>query len=130
MARRLLALLGVADDERFHSFAGRVEHRHELDTLLAAWVGKHTRAEVLAQLERMDVAAAPVNNIGEVLADPHVRARGVMVDLDGTPMQGLIARLSRTPGVLRWAGRPMGADTEAVRAEVAGMGDATDAAPD
>jgi hypothetical protein len=35
-------------------------------------------------------------------------------------MQGLIARLSATPGVLRWAGRPLGADTEAVRAEVAG----------
>ena len=33
-------------------------------------------------------------------------------------MQGLVARLSATPGRLRWAGRPLGADTEAVLAEL------------
>jgi crotonobetainyl-CoA:carnitine CoA-transferase CaiB-like acyl-CoA transferase len=40
--------------------------------------------------------------------------RGVVVDLDGTPMQGLVARLSETPGRLRWPGRPLGADTAEV----------------
>jgi crotonobetainyl-CoA:carnitine CoA-transferase CaiB-like acyl-CoA transferase len=123
VARRVLALLGVADDERFHSFAGRVEHRDELDSLLAAWVGRHTRADVLAHLQRMEVAAAPVNSVGDVLADPHVRTRGIVVDVEGTPMQGLIARLSRTPGSLRWAGRPLGADTAAVKAEAADLPD-------
>jgi crotonobetainyl-CoA:carnitine CoA-transferase CaiB-like acyl-CoA transferase len=57
--------------------------------------------------------------MAELYADPHVRGRGVIVELDGTPMQGLVARLSRTPGALRWAGRPLGADSAAVRAEVA-----------
>ena len=32
--------------------------------------------------------------------------------------QGLVARLSATPGRLRWAGRPLGADTESVLAEL------------
>ena len=45
-------------------------------------------------------------------------ARGSIIEVDGTPMQGLIARLSRTPGRVRWAGRPLGADTEEVRAEL------------
>jgi crotonobetainyl-CoA:carnitine CoA-transferase CaiB-like acyl-CoA transferase len=120
VARRVLALLGVEADTRFHSFAGRVEHRDELDALLEAWVGERDLADVLATLERMDVAAAPVHRMSELYADPHVRARGTIVELDGTPMQGLIARLSATPGVLNWAGRPLGADTEAVREEVAG----------
>ncbi len=35
-------------------------------------------------------------------------------------MQGLIARLSETPGHIRWAGRPMGADTDEVLAELDG----------
>jgi crotonobetainyl-CoA:carnitine CoA-transferase CaiB-like acyl-CoA transferase len=34
-------------------------------------------------------------------------------------MQGLIARLSATPGRIRHAGRPLGADTEEVLAELA-----------
>ena len=33
-----------------------------------------------------------------------------MPDVDGMPMQGLVARLSATPGRLRWAGRPLDAD--------------------
>jgi crotonobetainyl-CoA:carnitine CoA-transferase CaiB-like acyl-CoA transferase len=118
VARRILGLLGVAGDERFHSFAGRVEHRDELDGLLEAWIAARDLTEVLATLAREDVAVAPVHRMAEVYADPHVRAREAIVSLDGTPMQGLIARLSRTPGVLRWAGRPLGADNDEVRAEV------------
>jgi crotonobetainyl-CoA:carnitine CoA-transferase CaiB-like acyl-CoA transferase len=119
VARRILELLGVAGDVRFHSFAGRVEHRDELDALLEAWIARRDLAEVLAILEREDVAAAPVHRMAELYADPHIQARGTIVELDGTPMQGLIARLSATPGVLRWAGRPLGADSAEVRAEVA-----------
>jgi hypothetical protein len=32
------------------------------------------------------------------------------VEVDGIPMQGLVARFSATPGTLRWAGRELGAD--------------------
>jgi hypothetical protein len=45
-----------------------------------------------------------------------VVARGSLVELDGTPMQGLVARLSATPGVLRWQGRPIDADGAEIRA--------------
>jgi hypothetical protein len=34
----------------------------------------------------------------------------MVVEVDGVPMQGLVARLSATPGHIRWAGRPLGAD--------------------
>jgi crotonobetainyl-CoA:carnitine CoA-transferase CaiB-like acyl-CoA transferase len=118
VARRILDLLGVADDTRFHSFAGRVEHRDELDALLSSWVAARPLAEVLATLEREDVAAAPVHRMAELYADPHVRAREIITELDGTPMQNLIARLSETPGMLRWAGRPLGADSDEIRAEL------------
>ena len=41
---------------------------------------------------------------------PTCAARGAIVEVDGVPMQGLVARLSATPGAVRWAGRPLGAD--------------------
>jgi crotonobetainyl-CoA:carnitine CoA-transferase CaiB-like acyl-CoA transferase len=57
--------------------------------------------------------------MADIAADPHYLARGVVTDVDGVPMQGLIARLSATPGHIRHAGRPLGADTEAVLDELA-----------
>jgi formyl-CoA transferase len=48
--------------------------------------------------------------MADVFADPQVGARGAIVEVDGVPMQGLVARLSETPGEVRWAGRALGAD--------------------
>ena len=73
-----------------------------------------TLDEVLRVFEEAHAAAAPVYDMAQLAADPHMIERGAVVDLDGTPMQGLVARLSQTPGRLRWAGRPLGADTDEV----------------
>jgi crotonobetainyl-CoA:carnitine CoA-transferase CaiB-like acyl-CoA transferase len=56
--------------------------------------------------------------MADVADDPHYRARGAIEVVDGVPMQGLVARLSRTPGSIRWAGRPAGADTDSVLGEL------------
>jgi crotonobetainyl-CoA:carnitine CoA-transferase CaiB-like acyl-CoA transferase len=50
--------------------------------------------------------------MADLAADPHVAARGMIEEVDGVPMQGLVARLSATPGRIRWAGRPLGAEDE------------------
>jgi len=39
-----------------------------------------------------------------------VLARGTFIEVDGVVMPGPAARLTRTPGRVRWAGRPLGAD--------------------
>jgi crotonobetainyl-CoA:carnitine CoA-transferase CaiB-like acyl-CoA transferase len=121
VAARVMELVGVADDERFTSFDGRVQHRAELDEVMAAWVGQRSLAEVLATFEAIDAAAAPVYSMRDIVDDPHLRARGALVDVEGVPIQGPIARLSATPGEVRWLGRPLGVDTEAVLAEVADL---------
>jgi crotonobetainyl-CoA:carnitine CoA-transferase CaiB-like acyl-CoA transferase len=110
VARRVLRLLGAEDDDRFTTFAGRVEHREELDARLAEWVAARPAAEVLAAFDAAEAAAAPVMTVADLAADPHAAARQMVVDVDGVPMQGLVARLSATPGGIRWAGRPLGAD--------------------
>jgi crotonobetainyl-CoA:carnitine CoA-transferase CaiB-like acyl-CoA transferase len=119
VARRVLDLIGVGHDRRFASFEGRVAHREELDERVGAWIGARTLEEVMAAFEAAHAAAAPVMTMADIAADPHYQARGVVVDLDGVPMPGLIARLSATPGALRWAGRALGADTGEVLAELA-----------
>ena len=98
VAQRVLALLGLDDDARFASFESRAEHRDELDAAVTAWVGRRPSAEVLAAFEAAEAAIAPVYTMREVLADPHVRARDVFVEVDGIVMQGPVARLSRIAG--------------------------------
>jgi crotonobetainyl-CoA:carnitine CoA-transferase CaiB-like acyl-CoA transferase len=128
VARRVLELVGVGDDDRFHSFDGRIAHRAELDEAMAAWVADRDLAVVLAEFDAAHAAAAPVMTMADLAADPHIAARQSIVEVDGTPMQGLIARLSETPGRIRWAGRPMGADTAEVLAELDDL-DADDLPP-
>jgi crotonobetainyl-CoA:carnitine CoA-transferase CaiB-like acyl-CoA transferase len=118
VAERVMRLVGADRDDRFASFEGRVAHRDEVDAIVAAWIGQRSLAEALAAFEGAEAAAAPVYAMADVLADPHLVARGAVEIVDGVPMQSLIARLSRTPGRIRWAGRPHGADTADVLTEL------------
>jgi crotonobetainyl-CoA:carnitine CoA-transferase CaiB-like acyl-CoA transferase len=118
VARRALELVGLGDDDRFATFEDRVVHRDEIDAAVAAWVGARDQAEVLAAFEAAQAAIAPVMTMADIAADPHYLARGVVTELDGVPMQGLIARLSATPGHLGWAGRSLDADGPDVRADL------------
>jgi crotonobetainyl-CoA:carnitine CoA-transferase CaiB-like acyl-CoA transferase len=118
VAQRVLMLLGLGDDERFATAEGRGEHREELDAAVGAWVGHRPSTEVIAAFESAEAAIAPVYTMREVLADPHVQARNVFVEVDGIVMQGPVARFSRTPAEMRWTGRTLGADTDEVRAEL------------
>ena len=47
-------------------------------------------------------------NMAELLEDPHAIAREILTEVDGNPMQNVVARLSATPGRIRWAGREEG----------------------
>jgi crotonobetainyl-CoA:carnitine CoA-transferase CaiB-like acyl-CoA transferase len=120
VAARVMSLLGVGDDPRFDSFAGRVAHRDELDALTAAWVAARPLDEVLIAFAEAEAAIGPVLDMAGISADPHFAAREAIVEVGGVPMQGLVARLSATPGHLRWPGRGMDADGEAIRAELEG----------
>jgi crotonobetainyl-CoA:carnitine CoA-transferase CaiB-like acyl-CoA transferase len=117
VAARVMGLLGVDGDPRFATFEGRVAHREELEQLVVAWVGARSYEEVMAEFDAAEAAVGPVMTMADLAVDPHVRARSAIVEVDGTPMQGLVARLSATPGRLRWAGRPLDADGAAIRAE-------------
>jgi crotonobetainyl-CoA:carnitine CoA-transferase CaiB-like acyl-CoA transferase len=118
VAHRVLTLLGVAGDPRFETFELRAGHREELDEIVAKWVGARSSADVLAAFDAAEAAIAPVYSMHDLMADPHVKARGVFVNVDGVVMQGPVARLLRTPGEVRHAGRTLGADTDAVLDEL------------
>jgi crotonobetainyl-CoA:carnitine CoA-transferase CaiB-like acyl-CoA transferase len=110
VGRRVMELIGLGEREDLQSFGGRIAARDEIDARMAAFCGERSVDEVVAAFDAAHAAAAPVYDMADVFADPQLAARDAIVEADGVPMQGLVARLSRTPGKVRWAGRPLGAD--------------------
>ena len=123
VAARVLTLLGVGDDPRFATFATRMENREALESVMTAWCAQRTQAEVMEAFTSAEAAIGPVMSMADIAVDPHYAAREAIVDVGGTPMQGLIARLSATPGALRWQGRALDEDGDDIRATGWGLPD-------
>lgn len=73
---------GFGSDTRFHSLNGRNDHRVEILSVVKAWVAARPVAEVLALLDGIDVPSAKVQRIDEVINDPQIQARGMVVEQD------------------------------------------------
>jgi crotonobetainyl-CoA:carnitine CoA-transferase CaiB-like acyl-CoA transferase len=109
VAARVMELIGFGDRLDLATFNGRIAAREEIDARMEAWCGARTQAEVLLEFEAAHAAAAPVYDMADIAADPHYAARRAIMEVDGIAMQGLVARLSATPGEIRWAGPALGA---------------------
>ena len=97
------------------SFAGRVENRDVIDAAMSKWFAGHTQQEAIAIFEEIEAALGPVLDMSEIATDPHYAAREAIISMEGTPMQGLVAKLSATPGSVRWRGRAKDADGDSIR---------------
>jgi len=110
VAARLLAAIGLAGDTRFVTFRDRMANREVLEDYVRQWVGERPASDVIAHLDGLDAAVAPVYTMRDVFADEHFKERETFIEVDGIMMPNVIARFSLTPGRVRHAGRPQGAD--------------------
>ncbi|MGQ5226860.1 CaiB/BaiF CoA transferase family protein [Streptomyces sp. MN3] len=126
IAERVMVLVGRPDLVEAPWFAtgeGRARHADVLDEAVGGWIARHSRADVLAAFEKAEAAVAPVQDVRDVMADPQYQALSTVTTVDDPElgplrMQNVLFRLSATPGAIRWAGRPHGADTEEVLTEL------------
>ncbi|MEV4998445.1 CoA transferase [Streptomyces niveus] len=129
IAERVMRLVGrqeLVDEPWFATGSGRAEHADVLDEAVGAWIARHSREDAMAAFEKAEAAIAPVYDISDVMDDPQYRALDSVVEvpdpeLGPIRMQNVLFRLSETPGAIRWAGRPHGADTDAVLTEMLGL---------
>jgi formyl-CoA transferase len=73
---------GLAEDPRFATADARWKNRAVLEPIIAAWTGSHTKHEVMKLLGDAGVPCGACQDTGEVLADPHLKAREMIVDVD------------------------------------------------
>jgi formyl-CoA transferase len=72
----------LVDDPRFATGDARWDNRAELDGLVEEWTRRHTKHEVMQILGDAGVPCGACQDTGEVLADPHLKAREMIVDVD------------------------------------------------
>ncbi len=86
--QRLCDLLNLSDlkeDARYLTNGDRIANRDSLIEKLSAACRTFTKADLLAACEAKGVPAGPINDMGEVFADPHVQARGMQIAPGGVP---------------------------------------------
>ncbi|MEQ8497471.1 MAG: CoA transferase [Gammaproteobacteria bacterium] len=114
--RELVAVMGrdeLAADARFASNELRVNNATELRAIITAWSASRTKQE-LTELLGGRVPAGPVNDITDIVGDPHAAARDMLpeVELPGlgtrAALAGVPVHFSATPGRVRHAGPALG----------------------
>ncbi|MDR7577996.1 MAG: CaiB/BaiF CoA-transferase family protein [Armatimonadota bacterium] len=127
--RRLCDAMGRPEwkaDPRYATHEARGAHQAELDQAIAQWVRSLPAEELLGVLDRHGVPCGPVYNAAEVLADPHYRARGALVEVDNpgvgrVTMQGPVPRLAETPLPVPGPAPELGEHTDHVLKELLGL---------
>jgi CoA:oxalate CoA-transferase len=70
----------LRDSEELRRLPGRVARIDEVTAAVADWTATRTRNEISALCDQYHVPAAPLRDMMEVLADPHLHARGFLTD--------------------------------------------------
>jgi crotonobetainyl-CoA:carnitine CoA-transferase CaiB-like acyl-CoA transferase len=105
----------------------RQERGLEVDALVAAWVKERTLDEAMKVFLDAEVAAAPIYDAEQLLADEHLLARGTFPlfddpDLGPVRIQAPVAQLTETPGRINHLGQALGAENDAVYRGLLGLG--------
>jgi CoA:oxalate CoA-transferase len=72
----------LGDDPRFKTNADRVAHMDETDAAVGEWTRMLDKMAVFARLKASRVPCAPVRTAPEVMHDPHMHERGMLVDVE------------------------------------------------
>ncbi len=124
--RVLAEMLGCPElggDPRFATATARLQQRDECNRLLRAWLQSQTVAEAITSFNRASIPAAPVRTYHQAAADPHVRERDMLQQVeqeDGkvAPLTGPAAKFSRTPLHIRRRAAALGEHNEEILADL------------
>jgi len=106
--------------------AKRLAARKDVDKIVSDWTASMNRDELMAKCLKADVPIGSLNNIADIFADEHFRAREVLATvhepgIGDVVVPRVLPRLSETPGRIRNLGPPLGDSTDEVLATLLGF---------
>jgi formyl-CoA transferase len=111
--RRLCTAMSQPDlaaDSRFVDHGARGRNQDELDAIIGQWAAGRQPDDIIETLSAAGVIAGPINTVAEVVRDPQLLARGMLVEHYDERIgrnilgPGVIPALSESPGGVRHAG--------------------------
>ncbi len=119
----------IKEDPKFAINKDRVDNRLELQEILDPFFAEKTVGETIETLRGAGIPCGPINNLEQVLNEPQILAREMVVDIDvpiagPTKVTGVPIKLSETPGAVRTPPPTLGQHTEEVLESVLGMDEA------
>lgn len=119
---RLAGVMGRADmvtDPRYSTNKARIANRDIVNAIVTDWFGARTADQIQKVCDEHGVPVSRVNSMADVFADPHVQARGSLVEVEhprlgSMTMPAVVPRFSETPGEVRAAGPSLGEHTSEV----------------
>jgi crotonobetainyl-CoA:carnitine CoA-transferase CaiB-like acyl-CoA transferase len=100
----------LATDDRFVTHVARGRNQDELDKIIGAWAADRQPGDIIETLSAAGVIAGPINTVAQVVNDPQLRARGMLVEHYDERIgrdvlgPGIVPVLSESPGRVRNAG--------------------------
>lgn len=124
-----MELAEIKEDPKFAINKDRVDNRLELQEILDPFFAEKTVGETIETLRGAGIPCGPINNLEQVLNEPQILAREMVVDIDvpiagPTKVTGVPIKLSETPGAVRTPPPTLGQHTEEVLESVLGMDEA------
>jgi formyl-CoA transferase/succinyl-CoA--D-citramalate CoA-transferase len=126
---RLCAMIGRPElprDPRFASATERPKNVPVILDLMTEWFHARPFDKAVAELTAADIPHSPIMSMADIFADPHYRARDMIIDVPDEqlgllPQPGVIPKLSRTPGRVTHAGATMGRHTDEILSGLLGL---------
>ena len=129
MFARLTRVMGqpeLADDERYRLKRSRLDRRDEVNAIVRAWTSSLDREMVIHQCSEGEVPCGPVCSIEDIFNEEQFWVRDTLTRvadprIGDVALQGIVPRLSDTPGGIRHLGTTLAAHNEAVYGEELGL---------
>jgi crotonobetainyl-CoA:carnitine CoA-transferase CaiB-like acyl-CoA transferase len=126
---RLCAMIGqptLPRDPKFASAEERPKHIPLILDLMTQWFAERPFDKAVSELKAHDIPHSPIMSMADIFADPHYRARQMIIDvpaegIGALPQPGVVPKLSLTPGRVTHAGASLGRHTDEILSGRLGM---------
>jgi len=120
---RAVNLENVAIDPQYATRKQRAEQRVKISETITRETKKYTSRELEAKLLAADVACGMVRNVGDIVQEPHVQARGILEEADYPSLGKIVAvktpiLLSGKPAPFRRRAPMLGENTKEILREL------------
>ena len=108
----------LLESAEYNTSEGRMRNRDELNKITEDWVREHMIDECLAALGD-DFPSCKVYTVEDIMKDPHFAFRENIIKVQTKKfgeisMQGIVPKMSETPGEVKWSGPELGEHNEEV----------------